>query len=255
MDYARALKLYEKSLALRQDDKLDARQVLSQMEIARLYFIEEQYEKAAVAFDVVRDALDNPDKYELSDKVHTTLLGNPRVTYTLFGESFLKAGRLEVASQMFEKAFPDQASAPLLAYHLGRIELKNGRPKSALDQLEKYLVAKQSGAGRGPYALLEEVLDELHDDEDAARRLQSRLEELLRDDPANHALAYFLAEKYQEQAKLKKAGELLASTVKSEPTIDGFAKLLDIHRQQADSEKTVNNTRRRRRAGRLAAPL
>ena len=175
-DFARALKLYEQAIELRdEDDELDARYVLSQMEIARLYFIEEKYEKSAAAFAIVRDALENPDKYELSDKVHTTLMGNPRVTYTLFGESFLKAGRLEQAAEMFEKAFPDKASAPLLAYHLARIEMANGRPRSAHDQLEKYLASKQTGAGGAAYELLEEVLDELHEEDEADERLRKRL--------------------------------------------------------------------------------
>ncbi len=99
-DYERALALYEKSLELREEqDQADARQVLAQMEIARLYFLEKQFDKAATAFDVVRDALENPKKYELSDKVHKALLGNPRVTYMLFGESFLEAGRLEAAQR------------------------------------------------------------------------------------------------------------------------------------------------------------
>lgn len=198
-DFARALKLYEQAIELRdEDDELDARYVLSQMEIARLYFIEEQYEKSAAAFAIVRDALENPDKYELSDKVHTTLMGNPRVTYTLFGESFLKAGRLEQAAEMFEKAFPDKASAPLLAYHLARIEMANGRPRSAHDQLEKYLASKQAGAGGAAYELLEEVLDELYEEDEADERLRKRLKELHEDDPANAALGYFLADQYRQ---------------------------------------------------------
>lgn len=242
-DYGRALQLYEKSLELRKaagEVKHDAREVLSQMEIARLYFIEEQFGKSAAAFAVVRDALDNPDKYGLSDKIHTTLLGNPRVTYTLFGEAFLEAGRLEEAAEMFEKAFADKASAPLLAFHLARIEMKNGRPQSALEQLNKYLVAKISAAGARPYALLERVLGELNDKDAAARKLRERLEQSYRDDPGNAALAYFLAEKYRQWDELEKAAAVIETARQTEPTIAGAAALIDIYRRQQAPEKLLN---------------
>lgn len=143
-DYDRAISLYEKSLALTKVEKPGALEVLLSMEIGRLAFIEKRYELAADRFDVVRQALEDPKKYELSDKVHNALLGNPRVTYSLLAEAFLEAGRLEPASDMFEKALADKASQPLLAYHLARIEMANGRPQAAIEQLDKFLVPKQS---------------------------------------------------------------------------------------------------------------
>jgi len=244
-DYGRALKLYEQSLKLRSDGEdgdaeKDAREVLSQMEIARLYFLEEQYQKAAEAFAVVRDALANPEEYDLSDKVHTTLRGNPRVTYTLIAESFLKAGRLEEAAEMFEKAMSDEASAPLLAFHLARIEMANGRARAALDQVEKYISAAESSAGTRPYALLEEALQELNDDEEAQQKLRKRLEQAHRDDADNAPLTYFLADKYAAWGELDKAATLLESVLESDPTISGYADLIDVYRRQQKPEKLVD---------------
>ena len=239
-EFGRALSLYEESMRLREDDEKDARYVLSQMEIARLYFLEEQYAKSAAAFNIVRDALANPEKYELSDKVHTTLLGNPRVTYTLIAESFLKAKRLEQAAEMFEKALPDKASAPLLAYHLARIEMANGRPASALEQLNTYLVAKQATAGVGPYELLGEVLSKLNEDEKvASKKLRARLKELQKDDPANAYLSYFLANQLHEAGELDEAAALYEETIKAEPTISGRAALMEIYHEQSKPEELL----------------
>ena len=226
---------------MRDDDAPeDARYVLSQMEVARLYFIEDEFEKSAAAFDIVRDALENPEKYKLSDKIHTTLLGNPRVTYTLIAESFLKAGRLEQAAEMFEQAMPDKASGPLLAYHLARIEMANGRPRSALAQLNEYLGSKQSGAGRAAYELLEEVYEEVHDEDAAAKKLRERLRDLQRDDPANAALAYFLADKLHEAKRPNEAAALLEMTIETEPTVSAYAALIEIYHQQQQAEKLLD---------------
>jgi tetratricopeptide (TPR) repeat protein len=239
-DYDRALALYEKSMALRAGEKPDAREVLANMEIARLYFIKRRHDKAADCFEVVRDALADPEKFELSDKIHTALLGNPRVTYALIGESLLEAGRLEAANEMFEKAFSDEASQPLLAYHLARIDLKNERPQAALEQLEKYLAAKLSTAGAGPYALLDDILKALHPADEAKTKLRERLEELHREDAGNNALAYFLAGRYFIGDDLEKAATLYEAAVAAEPTISGFESLAEIYRTQDKPEKLLD---------------
>jgi tetratricopeptide (TPR) repeat protein len=238
-DYDRALSLYEKSLALTKVEKPGALEVLLSMEIGRLAFIEKKYDLAADRFDVVRQALEDPKKYELSDKVHNALLGNPRVTYSLLAEAFLEAGRLESASDMFEKALADKASQPLLAYHLARIEMANGRPQAAIEQLDKFLVPKQTGAGSEPYALFFDALVKLHGEGEAKEKLRSRLVELQRSDAENAALAHFLAEKYQDWGELDAAAETFEAAVKITPTLQAYQSLIDIYRTQNQPEKLL----------------
>ncbi|MCA9267316.1 MAG: tetratricopeptide repeat protein, partial [Planctomycetales bacterium] len=206
-DYARALAMYEKSVEVTQRDKPDARDVLAQMEIARLYYMQGQHAQAADAFAVVRDALANPQKYSLSDKVHAALLGNPRVTYALLAESFLEAGRLEAAHELFEQAYAEASDAPLLAYHTARIEMANDRPALAITELEKYLAAGESSAGEAPYLLLQEALDKTHGGDRAKSRpeLLKRLLSLHHDDPGNAPLSYFLADKLLAAGQADKA--------------------------------------------------
>jgi tetratricopeptide (TPR) repeat protein len=127
----------------------------------------------------------------------------------------------------------------VLAYHLARIEMANGRPQSALEQIEKYLVPKQSSAGSQPYALYAEALAKLHGDAEAKEKLRSRLAELQRNDPENAPLAHFLAEKYREWGELDAAAALFESAVKLTPTLQAYQSLIDIYREQQQSEKLL----------------
>ena len=225
-EYARAIGLYEKSLALQLDEELDGRHVLSQMEIGRLYFIEDMHDRAADSFAIVVDALEHPDKYKLTDKTREALLGEAAPTYALFGEAFLDAGRLEEATAMFEKANDEESAPPLLAYRLARIDMKNDRPQAALKQLEKYLSSTVTDAGTSALQLLEETLNQLHDAPKAKTTLRKRLEELHKEDETNLPLKYFLAEKYSKWNEPAKAADLFESAIAETPTVSGYSGLI-----------------------------
>lgn len=239
-DYERALSLYEKSFELQKNEKSDARTVLARMEIGRLYFLQKQHEKAAQSFAIVREAMENPEKFELSEKIQAALIGTPKLTYTLFGETFLEAGRLEDAALMFEKAFAEKSDQPQLAFHLARVEMKNGRPEAARDQLDKYLLAKQSAAGAEPYELLEKTLTKIHGQEAAQDKLKEKLTDLHKDDPSNEALGYFLADKYRQWKEFDEAAKLYEGSLAASPTLDGYQGLAETYRQLKNEDKLLS---------------
>ena len=92
-DYPRALGMYERALEL-SGEKIDATTALVHMEIGRLAFLNENFDRSAKAFAVVRDALADPEKYGLDEGNKKSLLDQPERTYALLGEVVLSSGPL-----------------------------------------------------------------------------------------------------------------------------------------------------------------
>ncbi|HTN73690.1 MAG TPA: tetratricopeptide repeat protein, partial [Pirellulaceae bacterium] len=145
-EYARALKLYQKSFEL-QKDADDVTSILLHMEIGRLNFLEGDFGPAAESFARVRDAIVDPKKFELSAEMQKIVLGNAPTTYTLLGESFFQADKLDDAEAMFRKANEAKPDAPRLAFLLARIRAKQKRFDDALNELDLYFKAKAAGSG------------------------------------------------------------------------------------------------------------
>ena len=241
-EWARALGIYEKSLALEDQPDGDAGVFLLRFEMGRLYFLVRRYDKSAESFAIALDGIDNPKKYSLSEEFAKQLLDKPDRAYSLIGESFLKAGRLDESEEMFRRADKAKSDAPLLAYHLARVEAQRGNTKPALNQLNKYLAAKQASAGIEPYQLLAELLEKQIDDKSkAARRLLARLAKLHADDPSNSALAYFLAQRQADAGQLDEAAASFAKLLELQESIDVYQGLIDVQRQRENVDALLDN--------------
>ena len=226
-DFTRAASIYEKVLAARGHDHEDMASVLLHMELGRLYHLTNKYSQAADQFAHVVDALDHPDRVPLDDEIKKALLGEPELTYQLFGEAFLLSGRLPAATAAFEKSFSLAANAALLDYNRARVEARSGKPEPALAHLESCLAKRLSTEGLGPYELLAEVLKKLG----KAAELLPRLEKLLAADPQNVPLGYFLADRYVEAGQLDRAEPIYLAVMKKNPTTNGYRALFEIYRK------------------------
>jgi len=234
-DDVRALKLYEKAAELDAKQKPAAAQVLQWMEMGRLYFLAKNYEKAAESFAQVVKALDNPEQYGLDDAVRRKLLSTGDITYQLFGESFLEAGRTDEALAAFEKANVMLPSEGVLAYQRARIEAKRKQPAAALEKLPVYFKKHLSNQGTGPYELLATLLQETNQ----ADQVIPRLEALAADDPENMQITYFLAQQYLKANELTKAEPLfrkLLDAPSKRPPVEAYQGLVDVYRR---SNQTV----------------
>lgn len=239
-EYDRALSLYEKSLEL-EDKPAEGNVALVRMEMGRLYFLTGKFEKSAESFAVVRDALADPQRFGLDDAAQKTLLGQAERTYSLIGECFLRAGRLDDAAEMFQKANDQEPNSGLLSFQTARIEAKRGNTESALAHLEKYLDARLSVAGTEPYELLAELVAKTQADKQlAAAALRTRLEAAYALDRTNLALGYFLANQLREHEKLDAARTMYEQLINERPTIDGYQGLIDVARREGNAESLLD---------------
>lgn len=229
-DYARALKLYQKSFEL-QKDADDVTSLLLYMEMGRLHFLLEEFQPAAKAFERVRDAILDPKKYGLSDELYKIVLGNAPGTYALLGECFLQAGKYDDAEVMFRKSNEAKADEASLHYHLARIRAKQEKIDAALEELEAYFKTKSDAAGVEPYELLNELYVKKHAD-DAPAKVLARLQELHAAAKDNAALDYVLANKLHAVKQDDKAIEVLTKSLDKEATAEVSSLLVELLHQQ-----------------------
>jgi tetratricopeptide (TPR) repeat protein len=235
-DWEQAVALYERALAARRDAEPSAADVLLRMEMARIYHLANQYEKAAETFDWVLKALKKPEDYGLNEEVQKALLGDADATYNLIGECFLQAGRIKKATAAFKKADKAKPNRGRLGYNLARVAMKDGKPEKALSQLEAYFDEKLADDGLAPYELLADALGELGKEQE----LVSRLEQLQAKDPENVSLAYFLARRYLDAEEYAKAESLYQIAVKEKPTVVGYQSLIEIYRKANRPEQLLD---------------
>ncbi len=222
-DVRQAITLYEKAIELRKGQEKTVPYVHAHALLARLYARQEDFPKAARAFDVVLAALDKPDDYGLRGRAKTQLEGDEGVTYALIGETYLRADRIDDADAAFERAFKRSGDEALRAYHRAQVAEKRKRYDEALRHLDEYLAAESDDAGVDPYELLRRVF--------AARgksaELPAKLESLLKQDPKNMPLRYFVARHFRDAGDHAKAKPLYEELVRKAPTIDAYTGLLE----------------------------
>lgn len=233
-DWPKALKLYQRALTMRAGvEQNSSDDILLKMDIGRLLMMVGKHKEAADCFASVVEALDQPDKYAISEETRKVILEEPGSTYTIFGDCFLHAGRVNEARAAFEKAQKLEPNEELWKFHLAQVQAKSGEPAEALNALEAAMAKHLATAGMRPYELLEDVLGDLNKKDE----LIPRLEKLRADDSQNTPLGYFLAAKYLEADMLDKAESLYAALVGKTPTFTGYKNLLEIYRntKQFDS--------------------
>ena len=197
-EYDRARSLYKRILERMDGEPRDGEWVAAQFEAGRLYFLQEDYNASADSFAVVMDGLDDPGKYSLDKEVADQILGDPSLTYGLFGEAFLEANRLERAERMFRKAQNLEPNKNLFAYHSARLAAKRNQNDQALTKLNEYLDANTAEAGTEPYDWLKKL---------APDTWLTQLEKRHANNPVS-SLTDYLAEHFEENDKPKRALEL-----------------------------------------------
>jgi tetratricopeptide (TPR) repeat protein len=207
-DVAGALELYEKILEIEPaEEQKTPQHVVRVMERGRLSFLTGKNEQAANCFADVLKAIENANDFGLNAQARGLLLGDASQTYIMFGEAFLKAGRLDEAQQAFESAQSVDRDKAALAYRLARVELARKEPAKALEELEAYFEGKSQSQEAAPYEFLGEVLKAQEKPDD----LLPRLVELSKSDEKNPYLAFAIGEQHRE----KKDWEASAAAYKS----------------------------------------
>lgn len=229
-DEEKALKLYERAAKIEASQKPVAGHVLLWMEMGRLYFLTKQFGPAAEQFAKVSKALNDPEQYGLDDPIRRKLLGSGDITYRLFGEAFLEAGKLDEALAAFEKANVLLPSEGVMGYERARIEEKRKHPALALEKLQIYFDKHLTTGGTGPYELLATLLGELNQSD----QLETRLEKLAAATPDNVPLTYFRAQQYAKASQWSKAEPLyekLLEVPNGRPPVEAIQGLVELYRR------------------------
>lgn len=234
-DLKRAVELYEKALQLQQDKQQTAGYIRLKMLVGQLYAQLEEYERAADAMAVVLKALEKPDDYGLRGRIKQTLEGEKGRSYALFGETFLRVGRVDEAEVAFERSFKLSGDDALYAFQQAQLLEKRNKPEEALTKLDGYFKAESDEAGSTPYELLKRLYA-------AVKRpgeFVPKLEQLLKDDPKNVPLRYALAGEYRETKQFAKAKPLYDDLLRRAATLDAYNGVLEASLQVKDFARIV----------------
>ncbi len=228
-----ALELLNKVVELQSpEDRQTALYIDLLMKRGRMAFILDESKLAEESFAKVLDALDNAEKFGLTSEIRGALLGDAAKTYTMFGETFLKTAKLDAARESFQTAYLVERDKPSHAFNLARIELADGRPDKALEQLQTYFNAKATSQGSTPYSTLADVLKAAKKEQD----IIPTLEKLRKDDPGNLFLMFGLAEQYQQADQWEPAAKLFETVLQEAPSEPRYAFV-----QQASARTLVDN--------------
>ena len=227
-----AVELYEKAAALKKGDEKSLGYVRLKMLIGQLYARLEDFGKASDSFEFVFSALQKPDDYGMRGRAKQALEGEKGRSYYLFAESFLRAERIEPAAEAIAKAFAVGKNAALHAFYEARLSEKRAETDVALEKLADYFQAESDEAGTDAYELLKRLLKA----ESKSSELVPRLEGLVKEDPKNVPLKYFLAREYRGLKQWDKAKPLYAELVRRQPTTEAYEGLLEAGSKTADAE-------------------
>lgn len=228
-DLDRGTALLERAALSPKISKDSSEYVTINRDLAILFGALGKKEKAADAYEVLFDAMTNPDKYGLPVPVQRMLESGARTSYEVIGQSFLAANRTELALQAFELAAKKQNGNPgNLAFNLAQVYLQSDKPKKALKELNVYLNAQLQSKGRAAYQLLADIYKKQKQDD----KLIPRLEELADNDARNSQLQYFLAEQYLADNQLAKAEARYQAMLEGSKDPEGYAGLAAVYRRQ-----------------------
>lgn len=224
-----ALRLIEQASRSAKLDKLSGQYVAIMRDLAFLYLITGQTEKAADAFEVVFDAKINPEKYHLDFQMKSELEKHQRTTYEAIGQVFLEAKRPDRAIVALERAASAKKTKPgNISFSLAQAYLMTERHDKALEHLQAYFDAQLQSKGKAAYQLLAEILKAQGKPND----LIGRLEQLSEKDPHNQTLQFFLARQYVEANRFDEAETRLKKTLEREKGIEGYIGLASLYRRQ-----------------------
>ncbi len=207
-------------------------------DLAVIYGVVGQKEKAADHYEIVFDALTNRGKYSISSRTRQDLEKNPATTYEMIGQTFLAADRTDLAIRAFERAAKARKGKPgTLSFNLAQVYAKTKQFQKAREHLQTYFDAQLQSRGRLAYQLLAQILTGLGEQD----QLIPEIEKLAESDPKNSHLQYYLADQYVEQDRLKEAEELFKKAHASFGGVTGQIGLAKIYRKQNRAKELLKS--------------
>ncbi len=235
----RASRFFEQAIRLRSLEPPDPELLTLYLELGRLRFLLDDYAGAAEPFTQFIQALEHPDRFQLTDEARKTLLRDAELVYEMLGVTFLEVGRLDDAESMFREAESAKPRAGILSYRLAEIAFRRNEISQANALLEEAFRQGVVDAALQPYGLLLKVIAVGEPDQDKSRqKLIDRLRSLRAAMPDNAPLGFFLARQLVESKAWDEAEELY-NQLQKQPAADGFRGLVLIHHHKQNAEKLL----------------
>jgi tetratricopeptide (TPR) repeat protein len=230
-----AEKIYRQVEQLIAGEKPSAAQVLVQMELGRMNFLNGKFTEAASAYKQVLEALLEPKKFGLDAATQKTLVGDDGELFELMGSVFLEAKQPDDARKAFDLLQKRKADNARHLLNAARVELAAGKPQLALDALQKYFDANKPSDSITPYEVLAGALKDLNQSD----QLVPRLEALYKSQPKNSTLAFYLGEEYRKAKRDSDAARLLQAAVEAQPMAEAYQSLSKILRPSGDAKDVL----------------
>lgn len=212
--------------------------VLLNKSLGVLYAMTGQREPAADCYQVVFDAVKNPEKYGMDTRGKSALLGDPPTSYESIGQVFLEANRLKLALEAFElasKTANTKQSAGNLNYNRAKILFLSEKYDEALEELQKYFDKQRTSKGRLPYQLFADILAKLNRSDE----LIGRLETMAENDSRNVSLQFFLADRLADLNELERARSIYDNMLRNGGDSSGYAGLARVLRKMQKSDELL----------------
>lgn len=199
--------------------------ILQSLEMGRLYFLTDNFPKAAAWLAPVGDVLDQPAANDNS--LRKMVQSQADRTLAMLAVSLFQIGSYDEAEKRFRQVYPGDQQAGRLAFELARIAAVRGQTDAALGYLEKYFSAKESAEGLEPYQLLATLLAKRHGTPEAAKlELLNKLTTLVTNDPDNEPLGLFAGQQLREQQQWAEAAAVFAKHSEKHATVDSEVGLI-----------------------------
>jgi tetratricopeptide (TPR) repeat protein len=189
------------------------------------YESDQQYEKAATAFAVAVQVLENPDLLmEFGPYSREEIVQRAAETHERIGRLYLQARKFDRAIAAFrsaQKKYPQGAGH--LNYNLAQVCRQQGKLSEALKYLDNYLQLQPQSTE--PYELRITLLRDLKKKDD----IVPSLEEYVQKDHHNLSLKLLLAREYANAGQSAKAEKLYRDVAAISPKTEVYRSLLRLY--------------------------
>ncbi|MFO0976023.1 MAG: tetratricopeptide repeat protein [Planctomycetaceae bacterium] len=203
---------------------------------------------AADSYEVILNALEEPEKFQLTDRQHKTLLQNRITGYELTGRILLEAGRVPKAIKAFEAIARTEGNTPgeynLL---LARAFYLQDKLKECEENLTKYF---ETGR-RSNEALV--LLRDLYQNTERSSELNAMLEKLSEDTSQATPVRMFLGQVLLDQGKNTEAAEVYQTILDTTGDPDAYLGLVRVEIANRNPDALIATLNRAARA-RISPP-
>jgi len=224
-----AIKMLERAISTVEFNKHSENYVRLMRDLGILYRATSNAPKASEAFEVVFDAIEHPDQYNLPDNVRRQLMADVMTNYEQLGDTFYQGKKYELAISAYQRAIETKTgNIGNVIYHLALAYLETDQPDAALVELQAYFDAQRQTQGRKAYELLGAILEA----QGKSDNFLQQLRELAAKDRRNNTLQFYLAETLLSADALDEAEAVLNRTLERSKDPEGFAVLAVIYHKQ-----------------------